>query len=146
MFDIDSPEALFRTICRNADILRNQTAKESDRLLFVIFGLNHLREWIAPNYDYHNQPTNAGEQFYNHIWSLPSFRLINSLCNHIKHLRPIGKEYTGYGSAFDDWPDVDSVRNFDDGPPTSYEIDGKDVLEVVSEVIAYYQKHWFDWP
>jgi hypothetical protein len=144
VFDINSPEAFFRTIKRNANTLRGQLAKESDRLLFVIFGLNHLREWIAPGYRRTGSPTNENEQFFESIWSEPSFRLINGLCNHTKHLAPIGPEHTGYGLNFDDRPDNDAVESFDAGPPTSYEIDGKDVLEAVEEVIEFYQQQWFD--
>ena len=144
MFDINSPEAFFRAICRNASDLRNRSAKATDRLLFVIFGLNHLREWIAPGYRPRGSPTNEKERFYESIYSCPSFELINDICNHTKHLKPIGSERTGYGLNIDDWSDIDSVESFDDGPPTSYEIDGKDVLEAVEEVIAFYQQRWFD--
>ena len=61
-----------------------------------------------------------------------------------RSLTTIGAERTGYGLNIDYWPDIDSVKNIDDGPPTSYEIDGKDVLEAVEEVIAFYQQWWFD--
>ncbi|MBK8908525.1 MAG: hypothetical protein IPM60_11660 [Rhodospirillales bacterium] len=147
MFDISSPEALFRVIRRNANTLRGQTAKESDRLLFVIFGLNHLREWIAPGYSNRplpRSPTNDNERFFESIWSCTSFQLIKELCNHTKHLRPIGLERTGYGLNISDWPDIGSVESFAAGPPTSYEIDGKDVLEAVEEVIEFYKRRWFD--
>ena len=144
MFDINSPDAFFRIIIRNANQLRDQTAKETDRLLFVIFGLNHLREWIAPGYRPGGSPTKENERFYESIYAYPSFQLINDICNHTKHLKPIGFDQTGYGLEIDDWPDFDSVESFDDGPPTSYVIDGKDVLEAVGEVIQFYQQMWFD--
>jgi hypothetical protein len=144
MFDIDSPEAFFRAIIRNVDQLRAKPAKETDRLLFVIFALNHLREWIAPGYRAGGSPTSDSERFYDSIYLCPSYRLINDICNHAKHIRPLRSEKTGYGLNIDDWPDVDSVESFDAGPPTRYEVNGKDVLEAVDEVIEFYQRNWFD--
>lgn len=144
MFDINSPDAFFRAIVRNAKQLRDEPAKETDRLLFVIFGLNHLREWIAPGYDFRKPPSNKGERFYQSIFSDPSFKQINQICNHTKHLSPIGVQRTSYGLNIDDWPDFDAVESVDDGPPSGYEVDGKDVLETVFEVIEFYQRNWFD--
>lgn len=144
MFDLNSPDALFRAIIRNANNLRDQPAKETDRLLFVIFGLNHLREWIAPGYRPKGSPTNENERFYESIYSEPSFQLVKKICNHTKHLGMIESEKTKHGLKIDDWPDFDAVESVDSGPPTGYEVEGRCVLEAVDEVIEYYKRNWFD--
>lgn len=145
LFDIDSAEAFFYAIRHSASILIEAKAKEIDRLLFVILGLNHLREWIAPGYRHTDSPANSSaEKFYCEIYNLPSFKLLNDICNHSKHLKPLrSTATTEYDLAFDDWPDVDAVQSFDDGPPTGYRVGDIDILFAITEVIDFYNENWF---
>ena len=149
LFDINSPEAFFRTICRSTKILRTAQAKEMDRLLFVILGLNHLREWIAPGYEHRTNipPIKPEEHLFEEIFTLDSFKLLNAICNHSKHLRPFpGPVETKYGLTIDEWPNIDSVESFDNGPPSGYSVDGRDVLDAVDEVVKFYEEKWFSKP
>ncbi len=144
LFDIDSAETFFRIIRRNAEMLRAARAKETDRLLFVIFGLNHLREWIAPGYHAGGSPSTPGERLFEAVFALESFKMLNAICNHTKHLRPFpGRVETKYNITIDEWPDVDSVQDFDNGPPSGYGVDDRDVLDAVDEVIRFYEDNWF---
>lgn len=146
LFDINSTAAFYRTICRNVQILRNAEAKETERLLFVIFGLNQLREWISPRsrQERRNPSPTPGQRFYDAVFELGSFKVINAICNHTKHLQPLPKRIdTSYGLSIDEWPDVGAVHSFDNGPPSGYSIDGRDVLDVVEEVLRFYEDNWF---
>ncbi|OGS91414.1 MAG: hypothetical protein A2Z95_08955 [Gallionellales bacterium GWA2_60_18] len=146
LFDISSPDEFFRVICRAAKLLRSAQAKETERLLFIIFGLNHLREWIAPDYKA-GLPETSEEHFFEAIYKLDSFKLLNAICNHTKHLRPFsGCVETKYGLKISEWPDIDSVASFDDGPPSGYSVDGCDVLDAIDEVTRFYDEEWFSMP
>jgi hypothetical protein len=48
-----------------------------------------------------------------------------------------------YGPKIDDWPDIDSVTDFDRGPPIAYFVDGHDVEDVIRAVIKFYDENWF---
>lgn len=50
---------------------------------------------------------------------------------------------TLYESKIDDWPDVDSVKNFDQGVPTAFSVDDHDVQDVIDSVIKFYETRWF---
>jgi hypothetical protein len=50
---------------------------------------------------------------------------------------------TLYESKIDDWPDVDSVKNFDQGAPTEFSVDDRDVRDVIENVIKFYEARWF---
>lgn len=147
LFDINSPEAFFRAIRRNAEILQDARAKETDRLLFVILGLNHLREWIAPGYKAGDCPRTPEERLFEGVFALDSFKLLNAICNHTKHLRPFSDcVETKYSLPIDEWPNIDSVESFDDGPPSGYSVDGRDVLDAVDDVIRFYEENCFSKP
>ena len=50
---------------------------------------------------------------------------------------------TVYGTKIDEWRDIDSVSDFDRGPPITYSVDSRDVVEVILAVIKFYDDHWF---
>lgn len=143
-FDLYDTEALFGLLRSVANSFTSSPAKRVQDLLFLVFGLTHLREWIAPGYDPQHAVTTPAQQFFQHIYELREFKILQHLCNRSKHMVP-AKTVMGalYESKIDDWPDVDAVRDFDRGFPTTYSVDDQDVLEVIQAVIAFYDKHWF---
>lgn len=145
IFDLKTSEEFFNTILRIYGRYQQTTAKDIEDLLYVLMGLTHLREWIAPGY-YHTTPAGRPEQvFYNEIWDIASFKIIKSLCNHTKHLTTIRETTSSlHDIPFDNWPDVDAVRDFDLGPASRYFVDGKDIIEIVDDVIAFYRAKWFE--
>jgi len=46
-------------------------------------------------------------------------------------------------STIDDWPDVDSLTDFDRGFPTAYSVDDRDIVDVIQVVITFYEEQWF---
>jgi len=112
--------------------------------MYVIMGLTHLREWIAPGYSHEKPARTYEEVFYNEIYKLESFRLIQALCNHSKHMKssPVVTSTT-HVSMVDDWKDVDSVGNFDLGPVCDYSAAGRNLMVVIAEIISYYDRQWF---
>ncbi len=90
-------------------------------LLYVIMGLNHLREWIAPGYNPEKTPSNEQETFFQLIFKNASFKVINSLFNKTKHFQRM-KENTSseHNVLFDEWLDINAVRNWDKGTRTKY--------------------------
>lgn len=157
VFDLKTPAEFFGTILRIYDRYQRSNEKDIEDLLYVLMGLNHLREWIAPGYSAYtrtcegkqkNLPRNRGEVFYNEIWDdTSSFKIINSLCNRTKHLKTgtiRGTTSSSHDIPFDDWSDVDAVRDFDLGPASKYLVDGRDVVEIINDVIAFYRTKWFE--
>jgi hypothetical protein len=146
IFDLNTPLDFFDSICRIFKRYKSSNTKEVEDLLYVIMGLNHLREWIAPGYDEpkKNPPQNYGEVFYQAIWDTKSFKTINDICNRTKHLsRKCMEISTQYGIPVDDWPDVDAVRDFDLGPASDYFVDGRNVIDIIDEVVEFYERKWF---
>ena len=145
IFDLKTPEEFFSTVLRTYDRYQESNAKDVEDLLYVLMGLNHLREWIAPGYSHITPPGRLEEVFYNEIWNTSSFKIINSLCNRTKHLNTVcGTTSSSHDIPFDDWPDVDAVRHFDLGPASMYLVDGQDVAEIINDVIAFYRTRWFE--
>jgi hypothetical protein len=144
-FDLESPKFFFGTVKHAVERLADAEQKRTEDLMYVLMGLTHLREWIAPGYS-HTQPATTPEQrFYNEIYSLDSFKLIQALCNRSKHLKPTSVvTMTTHEPLFDDWHSVDDVCNFDLGPVTDYFVNGKNLLDVVHEVLSFYESRWFN--
>ncbi len=145
IFDLNTPEEFFYSICRILEQYKISTAKNIEDLLYILMGLNHLREWIAPGYDWKKPPKSPNEEFYQFIYKNSEFKTVNALCNRTKHLNPIRqKSSSEHDLKFDDWPDFDSVRNFDLGPASNYLVDGKNIINVLDDLVEYYKKNWFD--
>jgi hypothetical protein len=143
-FDLYDPEALFGLLKSVAESFSSSPTKRVQDLLLLVFGLTHLREWIAPDYDPQCPATTPAQKFFQQIYALREFKILQHLCNRSKHMVP-AKSVMGtlYESPIDDWPDVDAVRDFDRGFPSAYSVDDRDVFEVIQVVIAFYDKHWF---
>ena len=143
-FDVNSPRQFFGSLCRTVENLRKHKVKETDRLIYLILGLVHLREWIAPGYEYHKPANLPEEHFYNAIFELDQFKLLQALCNRSKHMAEFdGVVEAEYNSTVDDWPDFDAVANMDLGPATGYFVNGNNLLDVIDAVIKFYEQNWF---
>ena len=144
IFDITSPEELFNSIEQSFKRYQDGRVKSIELLLYIIMGLNHLREWIAPNYNHKEEPQNDGERFYREIYLHDSFKTIQFLCNRTKHLQQTDiNTSSSHGLSFHEWPDIDSVNDFDKGPVTNYFVDDKNVIEIIRDVIEFYRNEWF---
>lgn len=145
MFNLNTSSDYFFYIDNAINSYKSKTNKSIQELFFIINGLNHLREWIAPDYNYENKPQNNNEIFFNNIWSLNEFRTINQLCNGTKHLKNTKlKTSAEFGLPLSKWDNVDSVLNFDDGPPSAFYVDSRDIIEIILVVHKYYKSEWFD--
>lgn len=143
-FDIHSPEELFALLKTIASSYGSSRPKRTQDLLLLVFGLTHLREWIAPGYDPTRNPTTPAEKFHQSIYGLEEFKILQGLCNRSKHMKASSTVMgTLYESRIDDWPDVDSVQNFDQGVPTAFSVDDRDVHDVIESVIKFYEARWF---
>lgn len=145
-FDLSSPSIFFDALKKAAGDLKASKFKSTEKLMFILMGLNHLREWIAPGYDHRLEAQTPGEHFFNEIYRLDEFRIVNGLCNHSKHLGvsqgPLSHIQCN-SISIDEWPDIDSVANIDLGPPTVYFVGDRDVEDVIRCVIEHYEKNWF---
>lgn len=144
IFDIKSSEEFFSSVLRIYDRYQRSNEKDIEDLLYVLMGLNHLREWIAPRYKPKTQPSKPEEAFSKEIYSLPSFTIIRSLCNRTKHMTKVIATASSHDIPFDDWTDIDAVRNFDLGPASKYLVNERDVIEILDDVIAFYKAKWFE--
>ncbi|WP_374497949.1 hypothetical protein [Vogesella indigofera] len=142
-FELDGPQALFTEI--QSAITEYHQEPNSRLFLFLVFGLNHLREWIAQrSYEDLNKkrktntPLTANETFYFALWEIEEFRIINSLCNRSKHFSIKADTHnTSIAKGFRcDSPCGDSLGQ------KYYLIDGIDSRDIFARVIReYYQ--WF---
>jgi len=155
IFDIYSSEELFYSINIVWKKYKRDKQKSVETLLYVIMGLNHLREWIAPHYKPQKNkcgilcwktPANDAERFSKTIYENASFETIRRLCNKTKHLGKKRKVTTSsdHDVPFDEWSDIDAVRNWDKAPASAYFVDGINIIHIVDKVINFYQTKWFD--
>lgn len=153
IFNLASAEDFFLSLKIALVKYRKSTVKELEVALFLVMGVNHLREWIAPDYDPRpdgrgrpkNTPKNAAERFYVAIFD-GDFKLVNQLCNRSKHLKKIDAR-TGLegGLNIDEWPDSvdDLIGGFDQGPPTAFLVNEQDIGDVLERILNRYEKEWF---
>lgn len=90
LFDLNEPVDLYKIIHEvYAEYIERPTERN---FLFLALGFTHLREWIAQSKHSdieqklnRGEPLTDGEQFFVDIYSLPSFQVIQELCNRGKH-------------------------------------------------------------
>ena len=116
------------------------------QVLLIIFALNHLREWIAPDYNRSRSgqwkvTQKPSELFSREVYDLDSHKVIRQLCNGSKHLSKLDTGVAG-SLPIDDWPAIDSVGNFDDGPPTVHLVNGELVDDHINRLLGRYAL-WF---
>ena len=144
LFDIESSDQLFYLLKLVAKRFNTARAKRPEDMLLLVFGLTHLREWVALDYSPKQRAVTPNEQFYQAIFELEEFKVLQALCNRSKHMCATASAMgTLRGGPIDDWPDVDSVLNFDLGPPRAYFVDGRDMDDVIRTVVNFYEDHWF---
>lgn len=143
-FDIETSDQLFYLLKLVSKRFTTGRGKRPEDMLLLVFGLTHLREWISPNYSPKQQAVTPSEQFYQAIFDLEEFKVLKALCNRSKHMCATDSAMgTLYGGQIDDWSDVDSVLDFDRGPPRAYFVNGRDMDDVVRTVVNFYEDHWF---
>jgi hypothetical protein len=148
LFNINDAQAFFHSIKHRYRSYAAAKVRPTEDLLYVIMGLNHLREWIAPRYNYNNkdqkwpEPKTEAEVFSKEIFGSPEHAMVRELCNRTKHPKPTMRTSTSHNSCIDDWPDFDSVQNFDDGPPTAHFVETVPVDEYIVPLIERYEI-WF---
>ena len=88
-FELSTPEDLYSEI---KEAYSSYSVSLSNRdMLFLVFSLNHLCEWIAGGKKYKDvcriQETyrTKGQKFLMEIWRVQEFKVINTLCNRGKH-------------------------------------------------------------
>jgi hypothetical protein len=86
IFDLNTPLDFFNSIRQIIKRYKSNKVKDIEELLYIIMGLNHLREWIAPGYDLQKPPKIPEETFSRAIYNTPSHETIRLLCNHSKHI------------------------------------------------------------
>jgi len=119
--------------------ISSQTKRPQD-LLLLVFGLTHLREWIAPGYKYDRPAVTPAEHFYQKIFTLKEFKILQNLCNRSKHM---STSNTVMGTLHQSTIDVASVPDFDRGFPTAYSVGEQDMDDVIRVVLKFYEDHWF---
>jgi len=121
-------------------------APDDTKFLLIIFALNHLREWIAESNCENiqkkiktNETLTEAEKFFDDIWKMPEFRIINSLCNRGKHYITKSDEYkTNVLQGLR----CDIGRCGDTLDQIYFLVDGIDVRDIFSKVFQRYDS-WF---
>lgn len=142
LFKIHGAEELFKEIV-SAHI--DFCAKPNNRaLLFLLFSLNHLREWIAgTNWNGIKQiPRKDRKQrhkFFIRIGNTREFKVVNNLCNRSKHYVTQSVEHK---TAVVEGARAGLARAGDSLGQVYYLVGDEDIRGVFSTVIAEYQS-WF---
>lgn len=142
-FELNGAKDLFREY---QYALAEYTQKPNIRLfLFIVFTLNHLREWIAGSGHEEIQRKvkerallSDGEKLFLSLWEMPEFRIINSLCNQGKHFTARENHNTSVTSGF-----TMNSRCADSLDQTYYMINGVDSREYIYAVGKKYYL-WFE--
>lgn len=145
LFDLNEPKDLYRILY---EVYEEYIEHPTERnFLFLALGFTHLREWISEsNYEEIKQKQSAGreltdgEKFFVEIYSLPSFRVIQELCNRGKHHITSGGQATtskleGFRAGIG--------RVGDSLGQHYFLIDGCDSRDYFIELIQKYNE-WFD--
>jgi len=157
LFDLDSPKSFFDLIERRWRHYASASHKHTEDILFVVLGLNHLREWIAPGYprarkdaegkSYRNwdDTRNANEVFSRKIYENPAFSTIRALCNGTKHVKSQVDTTTTYRLTVSQWSDLASIRSIAKGPPSGFYVEGTLIDSIIEAVLEDYRA-WFARP
>ena len=63
-FNIESADQLFGLLKTVAKRFLTSNEKQTEDFLLLVFGLTHLREWIAPDYDWKDNPQTPAENLF----------------------------------------------------------------------------------
>lgn len=130
---------------------KKSRVKRVEDLFFLVMGLAHLREWIAPGYKHEQTAVTPAQHFYNDIYKIQDFKTVLALCNGIKHLdiehsdnRPAPNTSYSADLPFNEWPaPIDEVLKWDDGPPTDFYVDKEKIEEMLQRLVDFYKEKWF---
>ena len=150
LFEIRDASAFFVVVKGAFEEFLSTNAKKPAQLLLLILGLAHLREWIAPGFKRTAPPKNQAEEFVTRLWENPDYQTVVLLANHAKHQRRMAlpeTQTTRYVEMMDDRDTpIDSWLDFDDGPTSSYEYGDRDLEDIFSALMDFYEKGWFSRP
>lgn len=146
IFGIQSPAHLFREVDTALSECQTPEGTTFRNLFFLLSALNHLREWIAPGYTHTRTANTPNEIFFNSIYdNCSEWRLVNSLCNGLKHFDPISHVTSDNASPrLADFHSLSGVTSLDHGHPQKFTVDGRDAIEIMKTVRHYYAKNWFE--
>ena len=144
VFDVLGERDLFKLVEREWAEYREKPEKSTAQVMAILMILNHLREWIAPQYGPRNgqwpSDDTPEKTFSKQVYADSNFTVIRQLCNGTKHasLRlQTEAEFETYidGSS----PDV---RLHLTDVPSGHLVDGKPVEEFIAPVFQMYSD-WF---
>lgn len=147
IFGIQSPTHLLSEVDTALSEFQTPEGTTFRNLFFLLSALNHLREWIAPGYSYKDPANTPGEVFFNSIYdNCSEWRLVNSLCNGLKHFDPIKCSQTSdnASSLLSDWHTMAGVTSLAHGHPQKFTVEGRDAIEILEGVRNYYATNWFE--
>jgi hypothetical protein len=148
-FGVESPRHLLLEIDAALAVLRTSKGTTFRNLFFVLAGLNHLRDWIAPSaaekLRKRKELTTPGELFYERIHRESSeWGVVNDLCNGLKHFRQ--DRYATSDNAsnlLSDWHSMEGVTSLAIGHPQRFTVEGMDILPILEATRNFYVEHWF---
>lgn len=143
LFELGSPHDLFREI--QTAIVEYDKEPNSRLLLFLLFSLNHLREWIAGTdlqellkKSKHGHELSEAERFCLALDVLNEFQTVRSLCNRSKHhkITSINMTTVTVGATCNSYCSDSLGQKY-------YRIDGIDSRKIFFPVIREYFL-WFE--
>ena len=126
--------------------------KSTRDLMFVVMGLNHLRDWIAPGYTKNGKkregswdtPSTPAQYFYVAIYeNLAEFKVVNELCNRSKHMTVAIPMSVDRSTDFLALPNALEAVDIFKGSPAEYFVNQRNVMDILEKVIDFYERAWF---
>jgi hypothetical protein len=142
IFDVGDGRQFFESIERCYAFYQSQEVKSTEALLYIIMGLNHLREWIAPGYKAKDEPKTPEERFSRMIYDHPDHAAIRMLCNATKHSTKRVNTSTDHEANVLAWPDFLGVADIFKGPPVAHFLDGRSIEVRIGPVLTLYRS-WY---
>lgn len=142
LFELKAPRDLFIEI--QTAITEYHRTPNPRLFLFLVFSLNHLREWIARRSNETIRKKSEGielsdeEKLFYRLQDMNEFLIVNELCNRSKHHRLTGGSKTSISVGF-----MCGSQCGDALSQKYYLIDGLDSRSIFAAVIREYHQ-WFE--
>ena len=147
IFDIENAKDLFDVVEKRFKDYCGDPEKRTEDIIFIIMIVNHLREWIAPEFgptskDKCPDAKTDAEKFSRKLYDDTKFTVIRELCNGTKHAKKSPATTMEYETNILKWSNLLAVKNIFKGVPYSHLVDGQPIETFIAPIVELYRA-WF---
>ena len=151
IFDVIDARHLFAILTTEFKLWSEDHEHHTAEAISLILMTNHLREWIAPDYNPDGKgrwkpdpPVTAEQRFSREVYENPHFKIVRALANGTKHAKA-ARHTTRVKYARRDLARIGEVRGLEISTeiPTEHLVDDQPLYSVLAPVINLYRR-WFE--